>query len=73
MLDGRPVTLEELRDAVNAMPASIRAAALKADPQETFGRVMQVKEVLEDALMQVRLLVLAPGQTGGDEPPPPKE
>jgi biopolymer transport protein ExbD len=66
-LDGRPVTLEELQDAVNAMPASIRAAALKADPQETFGRVMQVKEVLEDALMQVELIVLPPAAAG--QPP----
>jgi len=71
MLDGRPVTLEELKDAVNAMPASIRAAALKADPQEAFGRVMQVKEVLEDALMQVKLIVLEPAAAG--QPPPAKE
>lgn len=71
MLDGRPVTLEELKDAVNAMPASIRAAALKADPQETFGRVMQVKEVLENALMQVKLIVLEPAAAG--QPPPAKE
>ena len=71
MLDGRPVTLEELRDAVNAMPAAIRAAALKADPQETFGRVMQVKEVLENALMQVKLIVLPPAAAG--QPPPAKE
>ncbi|MCX5649176.1 MAG: YdjY domain-containing protein [Planctomycetota bacterium] len=70
-LDGRPVTLKELKDAVNAMPASVRAAALKADPQETFGRVMQVKEVLEDALMQVELIVLEPAATG--QPPPAKE
>jgi biopolymer transport protein ExbD len=68
-LDGRPVTLEELKDAVNAMPASVRAAALKADPQETFGRVMQVKEVLEDALMQVELIVLK----AGTEVQPPGE
>ena len=71
MLDGRPVTLEELRDAVNAMPASISAAALKADPQETFGRVMQVKEVLENALMQVKLIVLPPAAAA--QPPPAKE
>jgi len=70
-LDGRPVTLEELRDAANRMPASVRAAALKADPQETFGRVMQVKEVLENALMQVELIVLPPAATG--QPPPAKE
>jgi len=68
-LDGRPVTLKELKDAVNAMPASVRAAALKADPQETFGRVMQVKEVLEDALMQVELIVLK----AGTEVQPPGE
>ena len=70
-LDGRPVTLEELRDAVNAMPAAIGAAALKADPDETFGRVMQVKEVLENALMQVKLIVLEPAAAG--QPPPAKE
>ena len=68
-LDGRPVTLEQLKEAVNTMPASVRAAALKADPQETFGRVMQVKEVLEDALMQVELIVLK----AGTEVQPPGE
>jgi biopolymer transport protein ExbD len=61
------VTLEELKDAVNAMPAAIGAAALKADPDETFGRVMQVKEVLENALMQVELIVLEPAAAG--QPP----
>jgi len=71
MLDGRPVTLEELKDAVNAMPAAIGAAVLKADSQEAFGRVMQVKEVLEDTLMQVRLIVLEAAEPS--QPPPAKE
>jgi len=69
MLDGRPVTLEELKDAANRMPVSVRAAALKADPDETFGRVMQVKEVLENAMMQVELIVLPPAAAGQ----PPRE
>ncbi|MGB2754028.1 MAG: YdjY domain-containing protein [Phycisphaerae bacterium] len=70
-LDGRPVTLEQLKEAANSMPASVQAACLKADPDETFGRVMQVKEVLEDALMRVELIVLEPAAAG--QPPPPKE
>ena len=70
-LDGRPVTLEQLKEAANSMPASVQAACLKADPDETFGRVMQVKEVLEDALMRVELIVLPPAEPG--QPPPAKE
>jgi len=69
-LDGKEMNLAEIKDAINAMPISVRAAALKADADETFGRVMQVKDLLEDAMMRVRLLVLAPGETGGDESPP---
>ncbi len=69
LLDGRSVTLEELKNAVNAMPAVIRTTVLRADPDERFGRVMQVNDILRDALMQVRLVVLKPeapppGQTG---------
>jgi hypothetical protein len=68
-LDGRPVTLEQLQEAANAMPASVQAACLKADADETFGRVMQVKEVLENALMRVELIVLEPAKAGQ----PPRE
>ena len=71
MLDGRPMTLEQLKEAVNLMPASVQAASLKADPDETFGRVMQVKEVLENALMQVKLIVLEPAEPA--QPLPAKE
>ncbi|HUX00288.1 MAG: YdjY domain-containing protein [Phycisphaerae bacterium] len=62
MLDGKEMSLAEIKDAVNAMPISVRAAALKADADETFGRVMQVKDLLENALMRVRLLVLEPSK-----------
>ncbi len=68
-LDGRPMSLEALKSAVNGMPAVIRTTVLRADPDERFGRVMQVNDILRDALMRVRLVVLkppsaAPGQTG---------
>jgi biopolymer transport protein ExbD len=66
-LDGQPMTLEQLQEAANSMPASVQAACLKADPDETFGRVMQVKEALENALMRVELIVLPPAAAG--QPP----
>jgi biopolymer transport protein ExbD len=66
LLDGKAVTLEELRKLTGAMPASIQSAVLKADADEAFGRVMEVKAVLEDSLMRVRLMV-----AGGPGPAAP--
>jgi len=68
-LDGKPITLDALKAAVSRMPAAIRTTVLRADPQEAFGRVMEVHDVLRDALMQVHLVVLkpqapAPGKAG---------
>jgi len=68
-LDGKPTTLEALKAAVNGMPAAIRTTVLRADPDERFGRVMEVSKVLRDALMRVHLVVLkpraaAPGKEG---------
>ena len=64
VLDGRPLGLEAFREAVNATPAEIRTVVLRADPDERFGRVMEVHDVLRDALMRVTLLVLK-----GPKPP----
>jgi biopolymer transport protein ExbD len=60
LLDGQAVTLDELRRLASGMPATIQSAVLKADADEPFGRVMEVKAALEDALMRVRLMVAGP-------------
>jgi len=60
LLDGKAVTLDELRRLTSGMPATIQSAVLKADANETFGHVMEVKAALEDALMRVRLMVAGP-------------
>ena len=57
-LDGKPMDLEALKSAVNGQPADVRTAVLKADPDERFARVMQIHDLLRDALMQVQLKVL---------------
>ena len=72
-LDGKEMSPAEIKEAVNAMPITVRAAALKADADETFGRVMQMKDLLEDAMMQVRLLVLPPAEGEAAQPPPAAE
>ena len=64
-LDGKAMTTGEFTDAVNATPASIRTTVLEAEPEETFSRVMEVHEILRNALMQVHLKVMRP------EPPAP--
>jgi len=69
LLDGKATTLEALKAAVSRMPAAIRTTVLRADPDERFGRVMQVHDLLRDALMRVHLVVLkrkaaAAGQEG---------
>ena len=60
LLDGKRVTLDELRKLAGGMPATIQSAVLMADADEAFGRVMEVKAALEDALMRVRLRVAGP-------------
>jgi len=70
-LDGRPVDLAALQAAVNAMPADVRTAVLRADPEETFGRVMQVYDILRDAMMQVSLAILKPAPAAAKPGAPP--
>jgi len=60
LLDGKPLDLAALKEAVNRMPADIRTAVLRADADEKFGRAMEVHDLLNDALMQVRLTVFRP-------------
>jgi biopolymer transport protein ExbD len=73
LLDGKPIEVTALKDTLNAMPVDIRTAVLKAEPDEAFGRVMQVHDLLVDALMRVRLVVLQPqaAATGGGPAAPP--
>lgn len=69
LLDGQPTDIEALKTALNAMPAVIRTAVLRADPDERFGRVMQVHDILRDALMKVHLVVRRPQE----QPKPEKQ
>ena len=63
LLDGQEVDLEKFRQTVTRMPADIRLALLKVDPAETFGRALQLYNILaDDALMTVRMSVLEPGE-----------
>ncbi|MBM4016740.1 MAG: hypothetical protein FJ288_00180 [Planctomycetes bacterium] len=71
LLDSREVALAALKDAVNAMPVDVRTAVLRAEAQEAFGRVMEVHDILRDALMQVRLMVLQPAPVQAKPPGPP--
>ena len=70
MLDGKAMDLAALKDAVNAMPADVRTAVLRADPDETVGRFLQVYDTLRDALMRVYPVVLLPKATGRDAAAP---
>jgi len=58
MLDGKSMDLQTLRETVNGIPASVRSAVLRADAEESFGRVMEVRDVLRDALMSVHLMAV---------------
>lgn len=70
MLDGKPIEPAALKEALNAMPAEVRTAVLRADPDERFGRVMEVHDLLRDALMKVTLSVLqAPAAPAAVEKP----
>jgi biopolymer transport protein ExbD len=64
VLDGKPMDMPALRDALNAMPADVRTAVLKAEADESVGRFMQVYDVLRDALMKVHPMLLAPKAAG---------
>jgi len=68
MLDGKPLEMEDFKNAVNAQPADVRAAVLKADADESFGRVMEIHKVLRDALMNVYMVVLDPAASGAAAP-----
>ncbi len=71
-IDGKPMDLETFRETVNTAPADIRSAVVRAEPGETFGRVMQVHDILRDALMRVTLRVLqeeTPAPTPAARPP----
>jgi biopolymer transport protein ExbD len=71
-LDGRSLGLEAFREAVHATPAEVRTAVLRADPEERFGRVMEVYDVLKDALMRVTLVVLKEAPPPAAAGPPPR-
>ena len=70
MLDGKTMDLAALKDAVNAMPADVRTAVLKADADETVGRFLEVYDTLRDALMRVYPVALSPKATGRDAAAP---
>lgn len=59
-LDGKPIEPDALKEAVGGMPVAIRTAVLRAEPDERFGRVMETSDILRNALMQVRMVVLLP-------------
>jgi len=64
VLDGKPLDMPALRDALYAMPADVRTAVLKAEADESVGRFMQVYDLLRDALMKVHPMVLEPKAAG---------
>ena len=64
LLDGKAMDMAALKDAVNAMPADVRTAVLRADADETVGRFLQVYDTLREALMKVYPVVLSPKATG---------
>jgi biopolymer transport protein ExbD len=61
IVDGKPMDLDALREAASAAPADIRTAVLRADADESFGRVMEVSRLLKEGLMQVSLAVIEKG------------
>ena len=64
VLDGKPLDMPALRDALYAMPADVRTAVLKAEADESVGRFMQVYDLLRDALMKVHPMLLVPKAAG---------
>jgi len=67
VVEGKPMDLAELNAAAGSAPADIRTAVLKADADESFGRVMEVRDILDQALMRVSLVVIT---KEGPAPPP---
>ncbi len=57
-LDGKPIELEAFRKRTSTAPADIRSALVLAEADESFGRVMQIHDILRDALMRVTFQVL---------------
>jgi len=70
ILDGKPLEMEEFKNAVNAQPADVRAAVLRADADEAFGRVMEIHKILRDALMNTQMVVLQPTAVAPAPKPP---
>jgi biopolymer transport protein ExbD len=60
ILDGNEVTMEQLREKLNRLPPEIQNAVLRADPEETFGRVLEVHDLLREALIKTKMLPLRP-------------
>jgi biopolymer transport protein ExbD len=71
ILDGKPLEMAEFKNAVNGQPPDVRAAILRADPDEKFGRVMEIRDILRDALMQINLVVLKPASATPAAPAKP--
>jgi len=59
-LDGEAMDFEALSQAVNHLPARVRTAVLRVDPEERFGRVMKVHRLLRNALMNVHMTLYEP-------------
>ncbi|MCX5671686.1 MAG: YdjY domain-containing protein [Planctomycetota bacterium] len=70
ILDGKPLEMEEFKNAVNAQPADVRAAVLRADADEAFGRVMEIHKILRDGLMNTQMVVLQPTAAAPAPKPP---
>jgi len=71
MLDGKAMDMAALKDAVNAMPADVRTAVLRAEADESVGRFMQAYDLLRDALMRVYPAVLQPKVSASATAAPP--
>ena len=56
VLDGKSMDIEDFKRSLNAMPGSVKTAVLKVDADESVGRALQIRDILEDALMTVRLV-----------------
>ena len=71
-LDGKEMDFETLSRTVSGLPARIRTTVLRVDPEEQFGRVMKVQQMLRDALMRVHLALYEPqADSGAPEQAPP--
>jgi biopolymer transport protein ExbD len=64
MLDGKAMDMAALKNALNAMPADVRTAVLRAEADESVGRFLEVYNLLRDAMMKVYPVLLAPKAAG---------